>query len=115
MFAEDSFEVTPASRRAALSDTVRETLRFFRQGNSVEEIARIRGLKDGTIYVHLEEALLAGETIDVDALVSAKAQREIAAAFERHGCDRLSLVIEALGGKFGYGPCRVVRAAMRPL
>lgn len=73
----------------------------------------MRGLKDGTIYTHLEEAMLAGEAIDVSALVSAEAQREIAAAFEKHGFGSLGLVVESLGGKHGYGPCRVVRAAMQ--
>jgi len=32
-------------------------LHFFRQGKSVAEIARVRGLKDSTIYSHLEEGI----------------------------------------------------------
>ena len=59
----------PMPRRSRLTDTVRETLHFFRQGKTVSEIARIRGVKDGTIYSHLEEAMLAGETIDVKSLL----------------------------------------------
>ena len=100
-------------RRSQLTDTVRETLHYFQQGKSVAEIAHIRGLKDGTIYTHLEESLLTGEAIDVSALVSAEAQREIAAAFEKHGFGSLGLVVESFGGKYGYGPCRLVRAAIQ--
>src|SRR5208337_2838068 len=49
IFADDSFAepVAPAPRRSRLTDTVRETLHFVRQGKTVSEIARLRGVKDG--------------------------------------------------------------------
>ena len=56
--------------------------------------------------------MLAGEAIDVNSLVSASAQREITAAFQRHGSGNLGGVVETLGGKYSYGECRVVRAAL---
>jgi hypothetical protein len=46
-------------------------------------------------------------------LVSAEARRDIAAAFVRHGFGNLTGVVESLGGKYGYGECRVVRAALQ--
>jgi ATP-dependent DNA helicase RecQ len=114
IFADDSFS-TPATtaRRSLLTDTVRDTLHFFRQGKTVSEIARFRGVKDGTIYGHLEQALLAGERIDVSTLVSAAAQREIAAAFARHGLLTLAPIVESLGGKYGYNECKIVRAMLQ--
>ena len=115
IFADDSFvePAAPMLRRSRLTDTVRETLHFFQQRKTVPEISKIRGLKDGTIYAHLEEAMLAGEPIDVNALVSVEAQREIAAAFKKRGLGSLGLVVESLGGKYSYGECRVVRAALQ--
>ncbi len=116
IFADDSFSetgATPVPRRSRLTDTTRETLHFFRQGKTVSEIARIRGFKDSTIYSHLEEAMLAGENIDVNTLVSAAAQRDIAAAFKKHGFGNLVGVVESLGGRYGYGECRLVRAALQ--
>jgi ATP-dependent DNA helicase RecQ len=115
IFADDSFvePVAPLPRRAGLGDTARETLHFFKQGKTVTEISRIRGLKDGTIYGHLEEAMLAGEPVNVNALVSSAAQKEIAAAFVKHGFGSLGRVVEELAGKYGYGECRVVRAALQ--
>jgi ATP-dependent DNA helicase RecQ len=115
MFAEDSFTApaAPLPRRSRLTDTVRETLHFFRQGRTVPEISRIRGIKDGSIYAHLEAAMRAGEAIDVNTLLAAEAQRDIAAAFARHGFGSLGVVVAALGGKYGYGECRIVRAAMQ--
>jgi len=124
IFADDSFDSgtgvppvrtgkMPVPQRSRLTDTVRETLHFFQQGKTVPEIARVRGVKDGTIYSHLEEAMLAGEAIDVKSLLTAEAQRDIAAAFARHGFNGLGGVVAALGGKYGYGQCRIVRAAMQ--
>ena len=124
MFADDSFEggtgvppvrtgKMPVPQRSRLTDTVRETLHFFRQGRTVSEIARLRGVKDGTIYTHLEEAMLAGEAIDVKTLLTAEAQSDIAAAFTKHGFGGLGSVVASLGGRYDYGQCRIVRAAMQ--
>ncbi|MDE3068372.1 MAG: helix-turn-helix domain-containing protein, partial [Verrucomicrobiota bacterium] len=115
IFADESFAEpsAPMPRHSWLTDTVRETLHFFRQGRTISEISSIRGLTAGTVYSHLEKAMLAGEAIDVNSLVSPEAQREIAAAFKRHGFGSLGVVAESLGGKYGYGECRVVRAALQ--
>ncbi len=115
IFADDSFvePSAPMPRRSRLTDTVRETLHFFRQGKSISEISLIRGFKDSTIYTHLEEAMLAGEMFDVNTLVSAEAQLAIAAVFQKHGFGNLGGVVETLGGKYSYGECRVVRAALQ--
>jgi ATP-dependent DNA helicase RecQ len=115
MFADNSFaeSAAPMPRRSRLTDTVRETLHFFQQGMSVAEIARIRGLCDGTIFGHFEEAMLAGEAIDVNTLVCAEAQRDIAAAFTKHGFGSLDSVVESLGGRYDHSQCRVVCAALQ--
>jgi ATP-dependent DNA helicase RecQ len=115
IFADDSFDASVAfvPQRSKLTETVRETLHFFRQGKSVAEIAKIRGVVEGTIYTHLEIAMQAGEAIDVNALVSAAAQREIAEAFQKLGAGSLGIIVESFGGKYNYGQCRLVRAAMQ--
>lgn len=115
IFADDSFDAPVAliPQRSKLTDTVRETLHYFRQGKPVAEIARLRGVVEGTIYGHLETAMQAGEAIDVDSLVNAEAQREIAAAFKQRGFGSLGVIVESLGGKYSYGQCRLVRTAMQ--
>jgi ATP-dependent DNA helicase RecQ len=114
MFAGDSFQGTPElPRRGRLHATVRETLQLLRQGKSVAEIAQLRDVREGTVMSHLEEAMLAGEAIDVNTLVSAEAQQDIAAAFKQHGFGSLGLVVAALNGRYTYGQCRVVRAALQ--
>ncbi len=115
IFADDSFSepVAPILRRSRLTETVGGTLHLFRQGKTVSEIAKIRGFADSTIYGHLEQAMMAGEPIDVNALVPLEAQREIAAMFDQRGSGNLGPIVEALGGKYSYGQCRLVRAALQ--
>jgi len=111
IFADDSFSATAMPNRSRLNDTARETLHFFRQGKTVDDVARIRGLKESTIYGHLEDALLAGESIDLNQLMDAKAQREIAATFERFGFANLTGAVESLGGRYHSGLLRFYRTA----
>lgn len=111
IFADESFTETAIPRRTSLNDTSRETFYFFRQGKSVPEIALVRGLKESTVYGHLEEAIRAGEVIDLNRLLDAKAQREIGAAFARFGFGNLSGAVESLGGRYSHGQLRVYRAA----
>ena len=114
MFAEDSFSASAATTpRRSLNGTARDTLHLFRQGKTVSEIARMRGVKNSTIYGHLEQALLAGEKIDVNSLVPAAAQRDIAAAFARHGFFSLGVIVESLGGKYGYEECKIMRGLLQ--
>jgi len=115
IFADDSFQTpaAPALRRSRLTDTVRETLDYFRQGKTVDEIARLRGVVESTIYNHLEIAIQVGEAIDVNSIVSAEAKKEITAAFRQRGFGSLATVVEHLGGKYEYGQCRIVRAALQ--
>jgi ATP-dependent DNA helicase RecQ len=115
IFADDSFNApaAPLLRRSRLTDTVRETLHFFRQGRDVTDIAQIRGVTEGTILGHLAEAILAGEDVDVNRLMDPKARQEIAAALTKHDQASLSPVFEAFGGRHPYGHLRICRALMQ--
>ena len=110
IFADDSF-ITPPARKSSLNDTTRETLRRFRAGESVPQIAADRQITAGTVFGHLANAIEAGEPVDVSQLVSAEAQAEIAAAFTRSGWGNLVGARELLGEKYDYGLLRVYRAA----
>jgi hypothetical protein len=61
----------------------------------------------------LEECILAGETVDVNELVSTEGQRHIAMAFKKHGFGNLAGAVESLDGKYGYGECRLMRAVLQ--
>ena len=111
IFADDSFAEPPPPVRSSLNDTARETVYFFKQGKSVEQIALIRGLKDSTIYSHLEDAIRAGEKIEWKRLLDERGQQEIASAFKKHGFGNLTGAVESLGGRYSHGQLRIYRAA----
>jgi ATP-dependent DNA helicase RecQ len=112
IFADDfSTEAPSPPTRSSLNDTARETIHFFRQGKTVEQIALIRGLKESTIYSHLEDAIRAGEKIELARLLDEEGKKEIAAAFKRHGFGNLTGAVESLGGRYSHGQLRIYRAA----
>jgi len=111
IFSDDALGEPEPPPRSSLTGTVMETLRFFRQGKTVEAIAKIRGVKQSTVHSHLETGLLAGEDLDVRPFVDARAWDEMAAALEGHKGVALSPVFNALGGRYSYGQLRLVRAA----
>jgi ATP-dependent DNA helicase RecQ len=110
IFADDSF-VVPMAQRSQVGDSARETLRRFRGGESVEQIAASRGMVPGTVYGHLATAIESGEKLDLSLIVDEKAQAEIAAAFKRTGWGNLTGVRELLGEKYDYGVLRIFRAS----
>jgi ATP-dependent DNA helicase RecQ len=110
IFADDSF-ATPPARKSSLNDTTRETLRRFRAGESIEQIATKRMLAVSTMYGHLAMAIEAGEMVDLNQLASAEIQAEMAAAFTRTGWGNIIGAKELLGDKYDYGLLRVYRAA----
>jgi ATP-dependent DNA helicase RecQ len=111
IFADDSF-VPPLPQRSQVGDSARETLRRFRAGQSVEQIAGERGVTDGTIYGHLATLLESGEPLDIQQCFTVAELAEVAAAFNRHGFGALGPVFESLGGRIDYSRLRLFRASI---
>ena len=96
-----------------LNQTGRETLRRFRDGESIGEIARARGFVTGTIYSHLAEACNSGEEIDIDRLLTPDEQKKMEEAFAQIGLSNLPGVYELLDQKFDYGMLRIYRSVCK--
>jgi ATP-dependent DNA helicase RecQ len=112
-FPKESNHLPPPTvsfRKKQLGNTVQETLRMFRLGHSVEEIATQRGLVVGTIYGHLEQAIQAGESVDIDRVLTPDQQAQIAAAFAKIGLGNLTGAKELLGDLYDYNQLRLFRA-----
>ncbi|GJL64059.1 MAG: ATP-dependent DNA helicase RecQ [Nitrospirales bacterium] len=108
---ESSVNQSPlAARKKSLGNTVQETLRSFRSGKSVEEIAKQRGLVTSTIYSHLEQAIQAGESVDINQLLTPAHQTRIAGAFAQTGFENLTGAKELLHDLYDYGQLRLFRA-----
>jgi ATP-dependent DNA helicase RecQ len=95
---------------SALTGTALETLHRWREGRSVEEIAKLRSFTVGTIESHLALAVEAGENLEARRFYTADEEREMRAAFLGHEEVALKPVFEKLGGRIGYGKLRLFQA-----
>ena len=112
IFADDSFTAHPPPK-PALSDTVRESLRMFRTGETVADIARRRQMAASTIHGHLATAIEAGEAVNLRGLLNEEDWECITETFRSHGAAGLTQIHSALDGRYDFGVLRVVRAAMQ--
>jgi ATP-dependent DNA helicase RecQ len=113
IFADDSFTAPaapPPLSRSSLGDSARETMRRFRSGQSIEQIARERQVTTGTILGHIAEGIERGEPVAMEKFFTAEEQKKVAAAFVRNGFGNLTAVFESLGGTIDYGKLRIFRA-----
>jgi ATP-dependent DNA helicase RecQ len=97
--------------RKSLGDSARETLRRFRAGESIEQIARDRDVTTGTIMSHIAEGIERGEPVDLTRFFTDEEKEKVAAAFGQSGFGNLGGVFETLGGAIEYGKLRIFRAA----
>ncbi len=98
------------------SETVEETLKLFKKGMSVDDIAVHRGLKISTIYNHLSEKIEQGvlslkEVVDIDDQKIKIIQDEFLSLDEKNN-GKLKSVYDALDGMFNYELLRCVRASL---
>ena len=111
MFAEESFTSGPPPK-PVLTDTVRESLKRFRAGETVEEIARSRQIVSGTVHGHLATAIEAGEGVPLRALMNVEDWECMSGALREHTGAAMTPVHNALNGRYDFGLLRIVRAAM---
>ena len=103
---------TPPPVRGRLGDSARETLRRFRAGHTVSQIAREREVTPGTVFGHITEGIERGERVALERFFSAEELRAVTAAFAQYGGGSLTAVFDSLGGKIDYDRLRIFRAAV---
>jgi ATP-dependent DNA helicase RecQ len=109
----DSQRVPKAVPSANGGVTLQRTLALYRQGLSVEEIARERNLTQGTVISHLTELVEAGEAVDVERLIRPGHYEVIVDALQRVDSNMLRPVKDFLGDEFSFDEIRLVRAMTR--
>ncbi|MEB3178858.1 MAG: DNA helicase RecQ, partial [Nostocaceae cyanobacterium] len=95
------------------SDTELETLHFYQQGFSVEEIAQKRNVRLTTIIRHLSDLIEKKQPVDINQLVSPEKQNKIWQALEALGDYSLTPIKEYLGDSYSFDEIRLVRAKWR--
>jgi ATP-dependent DNA helicase RecQ len=101
----------PVPRTPGITNgTAALTLEFFKNGQSIAEIAETRGLAVTTIESHLAQAIENGESLDPRGLYSAEEERQMQAALEGYDEIALKPVFEQLEGRISYGKLKLYRA-----
>jgi len=90
------------------TDTAMVTLELYQQGLSIEAIAQERNLRVSTISSHLVELISAGESINLDQIISPERQQAIRGAIALVGAERLKPIWEHLEGNYSYEEIRLV-------
>ena len=97
-----------------LPSTALQTYTLFRNGHSVEDIARQRSLVTKTIEGHLIECLEAGLAVDLSRLLSTAERAQVEKAISDHGLDEgLKPIRESLPESISYNMIRFIVAEQR--
>ena len=97
-------------RNAKGEDTYSISLKLFREGSSIEEIAATRSLSRNTIENHLVRFIPTGE-VEIEELVEVEKIETIREAiFELNVANGLAPIKEFLGAEYSYGEIRAVAA-----
>lgn len=106
-------EIRPKSKEKKI-DTQAATLSLWRAGNTLAKIVELRGLKEATIFSHLEKLkakgkIKASEFSDLLTPTLKNDLPKIHTAFHAFDTTSLSLVREKLGNKYSYDDLRIAR------
>ena len=105
------------THKESQSSTYDKTLDLFQSGKSVREIAKKRGLTEGTILSHIEnlisqDRIERSDTMRVIEPSLKKVLPTIHKVFHELDTDRLGPVHENLKGKYSYNDLRLARMTM---
>lgn len=101
---------SPLRQIAGLTPTQQKTLALFREGQTAEEIAELRGLSVGTIYTHISQLIGQG-LVQVSSVVPVGKIKKIREVMRHVGAGALSPIKEQLPEEFSYEEIRCVVAA----
>lgn len=86
--------------------------RLFRDGKSVEQIARERNMVVSTVETHLA-TFVADGLLNIDELVKPELQRQILEVAAVHGWQSLKILKENLPENISYGQLRLTKASIK--
>ncbi|MBA3722000.1 MAG: DNA helicase RecQ [Parachlamydiaceae bacterium] len=94
-------------------NSTEETVILFRSGHTIDEIASKRQLVKSTVLTHIDEAIQAGATLDISALVTRDKRDKIEKAIAEVGAEKLTPIKQILPEDITYDEIRLVAAFHR--
>ena len=108
---EERYLPKKKTKSATKKTTVEETYDFWKQNNSIAEIAAIRVLTKQTIYGHFVK-LIQSEKVAVEDIIPSDKLDELAAAFKGYKEESLNALMEKHGDKFSWEEARMFKASL---
>ena len=105
-------EEKPKPQQAPRGQTRQISLEMFEKGQTIDQIAKVRGLAPTTIEEHLAHFVETGG-LAIDRLVPADKRKRIEQEFKRLGITSLKEVKQTLGDDVSYGEIKLVRAHLK--
>jgi ATP-dependent DNA helicase RecQ len=102
----------PRRNKKRKGETVEETYRLVKNGLSIEEMAKERGLAPSTIAGHIEKLLTMGRDIDIDRFIDPVKRKRIEELFMKSQVPALGPVVEQGNGEISYEEASIVRGWM---
>ncbi len=105
----------PAKRKnAGIGDTVAETLKLYQSGQTIDQIAATRGLKDTTIGTHIASGIENGLLeVDPRAFYTIEEEQKIIQAVAKHGDEKLRPIMDDCGAGMTYLKLKICLAVQR--
>ena len=104
----DTFVKKVTKTQETVNDTKMESYRLSQSGLGIDEIAKARGLKPGTVEAHLLSCLQNGMDVKASLFVTDDEEQQIMEAITLCGRGRLTPIKDALPDNISYGAIRYV-------
>jgi ATP-dependent DNA helicase RecQ len=85
---------------------------LYKSGMKITEIAKERRISERTVVTHIEDAILAGNEVNIRDFTSKNKEELIKLAIEDVGSDLLTPIKESVGKSITYDEIRIVRASI---
>jgi uncharacterized protein YpbB len=109
---ETDNSLSPGSKKPHKGDSHRISLRLYKEGVAIPEIATRRGMNATTVESHLASFISTGE-IDIKELVPEDKMDRITAAIREIGGSALGPIKSKLGDSCSFGEIRAVMSYLR--
>ena len=100
-------------RERHLSENYQKTKRMILEKISINEIARIQGLKERRIIYHIEKLMEGGERINLNYLLQKEKFDKIRSVLKKFGIERIAPIYDYFKGEFSYDEIRIARIIMK--
>jgi len=95
-----------------ISETVKETYNYYKEGKSIQQITKLRGLTESTIYYHFESLIL-NKLVGLNEIVNPVKKEKILDVLKEKDLENLSEIKDQLDESISYGEIRCVLAFVK--